>query len=68
MHQEVTDCHLVIEALSSKSSKDADYASPISILKTPFVWHASSNSENSERVSAEVNGMNFVILCLCYFT
>ncbi|XP_042041487.1 uncharacterized protein LOC121786961 [Salvia splendens] len=55
MHQEVTDDHLGIEAVSLKSSKNADYASPVSILKTPFVWHASSSSENSERVSAEVN-------------
>ncbi|XP_047969716.1 uncharacterized protein LOC125213297 isoform X2 [Salvia hispanica] len=54
MHQEVTDDHLGIEAVSSKSSKDADYASPVSILKTPFVWKASSCSENSGRVSTEV--------------
>ena len=66
MHQEVTDDHLGIEAVSSKSSKDADYASPVSILKTPFVWKASSCSENSGRVSTEVIGMNFIILCLCY--
>lgn len=68
MHQEVYEKsdpstnHLGAEPVSL----DVDYASPISVLETAFVEDASSSSENSERVSAELKGMKFVILCLYY--
>ncbi|XP_057801428.1 uncharacterized protein LOC131016737 [Salvia miltiorrhiza] len=56
--------HLGAELVSSESSKDADYASPVSVLETSFIEDASSSSENTERVSAEVSELRMQLQLL----
>ncbi|KAK6152440.1 hypothetical protein DH2020_015075 [Rehmannia glutinosa] len=47
--------YLGAELASSESSKEADRASPVSILEVPFTEDAQSSSESFEKARAELN-------------
>ncbi|KAH6806792.1 hypothetical protein C2S51_000319 [Perilla frutescens var. frutescens] len=52
------------EPVSSESSKDADDASPVSVLVVPSIEDASSSSESVERVSVELNELRMQLQLL----
>lgn len=52
------------KSVSSESSKDADNASPVSVLEVPSVEDASSISESVERVSAELSELRMQLQLL----
>ncbi|KAK6126135.1 hypothetical protein DH2020_040113 [Rehmannia glutinosa] len=52
------------ESVSSESSKEADRASPVSILEVPFSEDASSSSEGYEKARAELNELRMQLQLL----
>ncbi|KAI3447654.1 hypothetical protein Pfo_004319 [Paulownia fortunei] len=56
--------YLGAELASSESSKEADHASPVSVLEVPFTEDASSSSESFEKVSVELNELRMQLQLL----